>query len=322
MSALHAPVSPTDATDGAPTDATDGAPTDATDGAPGLQSRRHEALQALLRERKLDRTLTTVCPPTAESSAPFHLEALDRVLRGGLPRGQTSEIVGPASSGRTSLAWAALSAATSRGELVALIDTFDRFDPGTAAEAGLALSQLLWVRGQALSKTAGALDPAWVPGVRAASGPGTLLERTVDRAIKALNLIVQSGVCTLVVLDLIDVPAAGLARVPMATWLRIQRVVEGTDTAVLLLATTPVARSAGGLSIGMGVQGARGARGAQGAQGARGAQGAQGARGARGAQVIWKGAHDRSRRLGGITADLRATSPRGFVGELTVTMSR
>ncbi len=289
MSALHATVSPA--------------------GAAGIES-----LQALLRKRKLDRTLTTVCPPTAESFAPFHLEALDRVLRGGLPRGQTSEIVGPASSGRTSLGWAALSAATSRGELVALVDTFDRFDPGTAADAGLALSQLLWVRGQALSKTAGALDPAWVPGVRAASGPGTLLERTVDRAIKALNLIVQSGVCTLVVLDLIDVPAAGLARVPMATWLRIQRVVEGTDTAVLLLAATPVARSAGGLSIVTG----RSARGFSPGVDDRSTRNANSGV----ARVIWKGAHDRSRRLGGITAGLRATSPRGFVGELTVTMSR
>jgi hypothetical protein len=296
-----------------------------------------EALQALLRERKLDRTLTTVCPPTAESSAPFHVESLDRVLRGGLPRGQTSEIVGPASSGRTSLAWTALSAATSRGEWVALVDTFDRFDPGTAAEAGLALPQLLWVRGQALSKTAGALDPAWVPGVRAASGPGTLLERTVDRAIKALNLIVQSGVCTLVVLDLIDVPAAGIARVPMATWLRIQRVVEGTDTAVLLLATTPVARSAGGLSIVMGTrEPGVGNRERETVEAtlppsrllrrtavalAEAGQGRLNETRAK-VGVMWAGTHDRSRRLGGITTGVRATSPRGFVGELTVTMSR
>ncbi len=272
-----------------------------------------ETLQALLRERKLDRTLTIVSSSATASSAPFQLEALDRVLRGGIPRGQISEIVGPASSGRTSLAWTALSAAASRGEWVALVDTFDRFDPATAAEAGLALSQVLWVRGQALSKTASALDPAWVPGVRAASGPGTLLERTVDRAIKALNLIVQSGVCTFVVLDFIDVPAAGVARVPMATWLRIQRVIEGTDTAVLLLATTPVARSAGGLSI---VTGARepgiGNRERNPVEATL--QGRLDGK----ARAIWKGTHDRSRRLGGLTASVRAMSPRGFVGEIVV----
>ena len=52
-------------------------------------------------------------------------------LAGGLPRGQVSEVVGPASSGRTSVAWAALAAASRRGESIALIDTCDRFDPPT-----------------------------------------------------------------------------------------------------------------------------------------------------------------------------------------------
>ena len=111
-----------------------------------------------------------------------------KMLGGGLPRGHVSELTGPPSSGRTSLAWTWLGAATRRGEAVALIDTFDRFDPLTATRCGLDLSRLLWVRGQAVTKTAGAIDPAWLPGARAVDGPGTLLERTIDRAIKALNL--------------------------------------------------------------------------------------------------------------------------------------
>ena len=131
---------------------------------------------------------------------------------------------------------------------MALIDTFDRFDAERAAEAGMVLSRLLWVRGQALSKTSVAIDPAWIPGERSVQGPGTLLERTIDRAIKAINLVAQSGVCTMVVLDLIDVPGTTLARVPRSTWLRLQRVVEGTEVALLLMAAAPVARSAGGLS--------------------------------------------------------------------------
>lgn len=262
----------------------------------------HSELQSvhdLLRARRLDRTFTSVSPVTPPSAAPFALAAVNRALAGGLPRGQVSEIAGPSSSGRTSLAWAALAAATARGEWVALVDTFDRFDAEWGAGAGLGLSQLLWVRGQALSKTASAVDPAWVPGVRGVSGPGTLLERTVDRAIKALSLIVQSGVCTLVVLDLIDAPAHGLARIPRSTWLRIQRVIEGSDTAVVLLAAVPLARSAGGLSIVTGV-----------------GRGASGVADARHDRSRWKGTHDRSRRLGGLATGLRATSPRGFVGGL------
>ena len=151
------------------------------------------AVEALLRERKLDRTLTSTLPERLgeDAVAPLDTDALDRGLAGGLPRGQVSEVVGPASSGRTSVAWAALAAASRRGESIALIDTFDRFDPPTAQACGIDLSHLLWVRGQAISKTSGAIDPAWLPGVRAVNGPGTFVERVIDRAIKALNLVVS-----------------------------------------------------------------------------------------------------------------------------------
>jgi hypothetical protein len=273
------------------------------------------AVLSLLQNRQLDRTLTSVARLAPPAAAPFGTVALDAALRGGVPRGQLSEVVGPVSSGRTSLAWAALAAATSRGEWAALIDTFDRFDPERAAEAGLMLPRVMWVRGQALSKTSGALDPAWIPGERSAQGPGTLLERTIDRAIKAFNLVAQSGVCTLVVLDLLDAPAQALARVPRSTWLRLQRVVEGSEIALLLLASAPVARSAGGVSIQTGV-------GHQ-ESGTRSQESGTGSvrterRGFSpvGTAVRWKGAHDRTRRLGGLSTGVRAASPRGFVGEL------
>ena len=151
------------------------------------QAATREGLEGLLRERKLDRTLTTTFPGQigAEEVAPFGLGALDGRLLGGLPRGHVSELIGPVSSGRTSLAWTWLGTATSRGESVALIDTFDRFDPASGAACGIDLSRLLWVRGQAITKTSGAVDPAWLPGARAVEGPGTLLERTIDRVLSA-----------------------------------------------------------------------------------------------------------------------------------------
>ncbi len=201
-------------------------------------------------------------------------------------------MVGPASSGRTSVAWAALAAATRRGESVALIDTFDRFDPPTAHACGIDLSQLLWVRGQAVSKTSGAIDPAWLPGVRAVNGPGTFIERVIDRAIKSLNLVVQSGVCTLVVIDLIDVPATALRRLPASTWFRVERAIEGSDTAVLILASMPVARSAGGRSIVMGESRQECTIPASECS----APGKQ----CSSRRVVWKGDHDRSRRVGGV----------------------
>jgi recombination protein RecA len=252
------------------------------------------AVEALLRERKLDRTLTSTLPDRLceDAVAALGTDALDRALSGGLPRGQVSEVVGPASSGRTSVAWAALAAATQRGESVALIDTFDRFDPPTAHACGLALSRLLWVRGQAVSKTTGAIDPAWLPGVRAVNGPGTFLERVIDRAIKALNLVVQSGVCTMVVIDLIDVPVTVLRRLPASTWFRIERAIEGSDTTVLILAAMPVARSAGGRSITLGIRepGTGSRTSALPDPGSRIPD----------PGVIWKGEHDRTRRIAGV----------------------
>jgi recA bacterial DNA recombination protein len=291
------------------------------------------AVQTLLRARKLDRTLTSEGPAPGDAVASFAMETVNRGLSGGLPRGQMSELHGPVSSGRTSLGWAALAAATARGEWVALIDTFDRFDPEPAAAAGVELSRLLWVRGQALSRTSGTLDPAWIPGERSVQGPGTLLERTLDRAIKAFNLVAQSGVCTMVVLDLIDAPLQALTRIPRSTWLRLQRVVEGTEVALLLLAATPIARSAGGLSIATGA-GSAITSGVEGtiASGAT-ASAVPNSRlpvadsrlpvadcrlpvAGSHTRIRWKGAHDRTRRLGGFSTGVRATSPRGYVGEL------
>ena len=265
------------------------------------------AVEALLRERKLDRTLTSTLPERLDEDAVASLDVtvMDRALAGraglqddavagGLPRGQVSEVVGPTSSGRTSVAWAALAAATRRGETVALIDTFDRFDPPTAHACGIELSRLLWVRGQAVSKTSGAIDPAWLPGVRAVNGPGTFVERVIDRAIKSLNLVVQSGVCTLVVIDLIDVPAQAVRRLPASTWFRVERAIEGSDTAVLLLAAQPVARSAGGRSIVMDAGNREPGTGNQ-----KSIPPDPGSR-IPDPGVIWKGDHDRTRRVGGV----------------------
>jgi hypothetical protein len=68
---------------------------------------------------------------------------LDAALGGGLARGQLHEIVAPAGAGGTALLFTALGAATSAGELCALIDPADAFDPRTR---GIDLRRLLWAR--------------------------------------------------------------------------------------------------------------------------------------------------------------------------------
>ncbi len=67
-------------------------------------------------------------------------------LTGGLARGCLTEICGTASSGRTSVLLFALARATQRGEVCALVDSSDAFDPASAAAAGMVMSRLLWVR--------------------------------------------------------------------------------------------------------------------------------------------------------------------------------
>jgi recA bacterial DNA recombination protein len=163
---------------------------------------------------------------------------------GGLPRGQISEIIGPRSSGRQSVLVSWFAAATSRGELTALVDPLDMFDPPSAAAHGVDLTRLLWVRGRALGPQ--------VIGVPREAGE---LRVQIERAVKALNLILQaSGGCAgsgfgLVALDLGEVPLPVVGRLPFTTWRRLHRVIEGSETVCVVVASEPLARSAAGITL-------------------------------------------------------------------------
>lgn len=76
---------------------------------------------------------------------PFGIAQVDALTR-GLPRGCLTEICGAPSSGRTTLMIAAIAATTARGELCALVDASDCFDPHSALAAGVDLERLLWIR--------------------------------------------------------------------------------------------------------------------------------------------------------------------------------
>jgi hypothetical protein len=222
-------------------------------------------LELALRARKLDRTLTSALPSLERTDAaalvPTGVADLDACLRGGLPRGHLSEIAGPQSSGRTTLLLTLVAAATRRGEIAAIVDTFDRLDVASAIAAGADLKRLLWVRGDHVSGAA-------------------LVDRAVDRALKALNLVLQAGGFGVVALDFADVPLLALKRIPFTTWMRIQRIVEGSDTACVLVVPQPMARSAGGVTLTLA------------------------------SHAAWAGDSDRSRRLDGLEVETRIISPR------------
>jgi hypothetical protein len=180
-------------------------------------------LESLLRERKLDVTLTSAAPwaRVTRDVAPTGIAGIDDALGGGLARGHLSEIVGPRSSGRTSVLCRILAAAAERGEAAALIDASDRFDPTSADAAGVDLAKLLWVRDTG--------DAA--------------------RALKAMNLVLQAGGFGIVAFDLADVHAMAVRQFPYTTWMRIARVIEGSQTIAVIVGGERIARSPGGVTI-------------------------------------------------------------------------
>ena len=109
-------------------------------------------LETLLAARKLDGTLARPEPARMPGLvAPTGIASLDESLAGRMAPGRHLR------SHRRPVIWpdrrlaATLAAATARGELVALVDAFDRLDPVTMAAAGVDLSRVLWVRGPAIS---------------------------------------------------------------------------------------------------------------------------------------------------------------------------
>ena len=142
----------------------------------------------------------------------------------GLPEGTITEISGARSSGRTTLLQAGLAAATAAGELCAVIDGSDAFDPSSATTAGVRLDRLLWVQ----------------------------CRHNVRDTLKAADLILHGGGFRLVVLDLCDLPLVELQRVPPAWWRRLRLAVENTPAVLLVASTTPVLRQAAAIQVELG----------------------------------------------------------------------
>lgn len=142
-----------------------------------------------------------------ESSPPpgWEREGIDSLL-GMFPPGRLSEIVGPRSSGASSLLLALIARITTwgRGEgggQVAFVDGMDALDAASTAAAGADLSALLWVR------CGGRLRVA----------------------LSAADLLARCPGFALVVLDLDE-----LGPVPASTFIRLQRAIEGTSTILIV----------------------------------------------------------------------------------------
>ena len=144
-------------------------------------------------------------PAAALNRCPTGLPGIDRMLGGGFPRGRLSEITGPVCCGRTSLALALLAGTTALGEVVALVDDADAFDPPSAAAADVDLRRVLWVR-------------------------------TSERhhALRSSEQLLAARRFALVLLDL-AADQKRPASIPSSAWSRLRKTAASTDTALVVL---------------------------------------------------------------------------------------
>src|ERR1700739_2439812 len=102
---------------------------------------------------------------------PSGVMELDAVLGGGFPRGSLVELCGPASSGRTGLAFSLLAEATERQLACAFVDVSDSLDPLSLAAAGVDLPRLLWIRcGETGDRGPNVKTPSYFAGVGTETG--------------------------------------------------------------------------------------------------------------------------------------------------------
>jgi len=184
-------------------------------------------VRAAISKREIESALARRFENSSSPRRKFPFETLTtgiaeiEALSNGLPRGAITEITGATSSGRTSVLLSILAQATWGDEACALIDMGDRFDPASAAYAGIALDRLLWIR----------------------------CANNLERAFKATDLVLQSGGFGLVMLDMADVAAQYARRIVSSWWYRFRHAIEHTPTALAVVSQTSCVRSCASLSL-------------------------------------------------------------------------
>ncbi|HEY1895600.1 MAG TPA: ATPase domain-containing protein [Terracidiphilus sp.] len=184
----------------------------------------------------------TPAPCALREVAATGIEEADRLLDGGLPVGAISEITGPASSGRTSLALSFLARRTAEARVCAWVDTNDAFDPESAAANGVDLRQMLWVRCQERRQ----------PQPRAGRAPQSEKAKPwtkLDQALRATDLLLQAAGFAAIVLDLGDTAPEHGNRIPLASWFRFRQAADRTRCSLVVLGQAAYAQSSAAVAL-------------------------------------------------------------------------
>jgi energy-coupling factor transporter ATP-binding protein EcfA2 len=131
-------------------------------------------------------------------------------------RGTLSEIAGHSSSGKTSVLLTLLSKLTAAGEICAVVDSADSFDPCSAVLSKIELENLLWV------KCGG----------------------NIEKAFMSADYLVQAKGFGAVWLNLNGLPKKQLRQVPKTYWYRYRNRIKETPTLFFVTAEEPVTSSA------------------------------------------------------------------------------
>lgn len=131
-------------------------------------------------------------------------------------RGTLAEVAGEPSSGKTSFLLSILAKLTATGEICAVVDSCNSFDPRTAVLAGVELGNLLWVK----------------------------CDGDLERSFMAADYLVQAKGFGAIWLNLNGLPKHKLRLVPRTYWYRYRTRIKETPTLFLITAEEPVAGSA------------------------------------------------------------------------------
>ncbi len=131
-------------------------------------------------------------------------------------RGSLSEISGGAASGKTAIALALLAKLTVAGEVCAVVDSSNGFDPITAAAGGVLLENLLWVR----------------------------CGGCIEKAFMAADHLVQAKGFGAIWLNLCGLSQQKLRMVPKTYWYRYRTRMKETPTLMVVTGEEPVTGSA------------------------------------------------------------------------------
>lgn len=169
---------------------------------------------------------------TVRETAGVGIPEIDRLLDGGLPVGAISELTGPATSGRTSIALSFLAERTNAGQVCAWVDVGNSLDPESAAASGVDLRRMLWVRCQSC-----------IPQAKRKQ------RSRPNQALSATDLLLRAGGFAAIVLDMGDMESEHGKLIPLSAWSSFKQSADKSRCSLVVLGKSPYAQASAAVVV-------------------------------------------------------------------------